>query len=297
MFSLLYGKKSIVAINFLMTNQKFYCIIINIKFFADFRPCKNIKFGSECPLDNRFDENVLKEMQPFLEEHAFIKKQDGSFQNNAKSVLVKYDGSRQMYTLLVADVENGKAGEYSELNAWLFDDSQNAKDAVAVGIDFVASLRKNMGIKIKRTASTVDVELPGISKSGSMTVTGFAKKMLDFFPPLKDEYKNHIAENGNFLYLNFFGLFLVPQIKGVLFSGNKKQIKKLFDLLKDIYVQGDRDSVNTVVAVLCAAAYEDEKAKESICEALDGDSHFLSSFINFLPVFSKNKKLKQTMIR
>ena len=183
-------------------------------------------------------------MQPFFEEHAFQKIGDGIFQNENKSVKVNYDLERQMYTLAVADIEDGAVGEYTELNAWLFDDSQNAKDAVSVGIDFVGSLRKNMGIKIKRSASAANVELPGISKSGSITVTGLAKKMLDFFPALKEEYKVHIAENGNFLYLNFFGEHLVPQVKGVLLSGNKKQVKKLFDLLKDLYVQGDKDTVN-----------------------------------------------------
>ncbi len=248
-------------------------------------------------MDNRYDSNVISEMQPFFDEHGFRQKEDGSFQNDTKSVIVKYEDDRQMYTLSVADVEDGKPGEYSELVAWLFDDSQNAKDAVAVGVDFVGSLRKHMGIKIKRSTNTSEVELPSVSKNGSMNVNGLAKKMLDFFPPLKEEYKNHIAEYGNFLYLNFFGEFLVPQIKTVLNSGNKKQIKKLFDLFKDIYVQGDKDTVNTVVAVLCAAAYQDEKTVAVVRETLADDTHFLSSFTNFLPIFSKNKKLMAALVK
>ena len=247
-------------------------------------------------MDNRYYDRVIEEMQPFFDEQGFKSEEDGSFLNDKKSVKVQYDEDRQMYALLAADVEDGNIGEYSEINAWLFDDSQNAKDASSVGIDFTASLRKSLGIKVKRAAGA-EVELPSFSKGGSVTVTGFAKKMLDFFPALKDEYKNHIAQNGNFLYLNFFGEHLVPQLKSVLTSGNKKQLKKLFDLLDDLYVKGDKDTVNTIVAVLCAAAYKDEKVTKATKEMLDGDKHFLSSFENFLPVLPKSKKLLAALVK
>lgn len=248
-------------------------------------------------MDNRYYENVIEEMQPFFDEYSFKTQEDGSFKNENKSARIAYDEARQMYTLSVADIEEGNIGEYSEINAWLFDDTQNAKDAVSVGIDFVGSLRKNMGIKIKRSSSGAEVELPTFTKGGSMTVTGFTKKMLDFFPPLKDEYKNHVAQYGNFLYLNFFGEFLVPQLKTVFLSGTKKQIKKLYDLLDDIYVKGDKDTVNAVLASLCAAAYNDDAVRSVIAEMLKEDKHFLSSFENFLPVFSKNKKLLSALVK
>ncbi len=248
-------------------------------------------------LDNRYYDRVIAEMQPFLDEQSFVPQKDGSFKNDRKSIKIEYDEPRQMYTLSAADIEEGVTGEYSEINAWLFDDSQNAKDAASVGVDFIGSLRKNMGIKIRRSASGNDIELPSVSKGGSITVTGFTKKMLDFFPVLKDEYKNHIAQNGNFLYLNFFGEFLVPQLKGVLKSGNKKQMKKLFDLLEDMYVKGDKDTVNTLVALICAAAYSDEEVLAAVRKMLEEDKHFLSSVENFLPVFSKSRKLLPVLVR
>lgn len=248
-------------------------------------------------MDNRYFDKVIEEMQPFFDELAFKVQEDGSYKNDTRLVKVEYSEPRQMYTLSAAEISDGEQGELKEINAWLFDDSQTAKDAAAVGIDFTASLRKNMGIKLKRTATGEEIELPSVSKAGSVTVTGFAKKMLDFFPSLKDEYKNHIAQNGNFLYLNFFGEHLVPHLKNVLSSGNKKQIKKLYDILEDMYVKGDRDTVNSVVAVLCAAAYNDEKATAAIKEMLDTDKHFLSSFECFMPMLAKNKKLTASLIK
>lgn len=241
-------------------------------------------------MDNRYYDRLIEEMQPFLDEQGFNKTESGYFQNKQKSIKIEYDESRQMYLLLAADIEDEKVGEYAEINAWLFDDTQNAKDAVSVGIDFTASLRKLLGIKIKRVSNT-EVELPSFSKGGSITITGFTKKMLDFFPSIKDGYKEHIAKYGNFLYLNFFGQYLVPQIITVLLSDNKKQIKKLFDLLDDLYVKGDKDTVNAIIAILCATAHKEIKAEEIIHQSLETDKHFLSSFDNFLHVFPKSKKL------
>ena len=248
-------------------------------------------------MDNRYFENVINEMRSFLDEHNFKKTEEGLYVGETKHIAVKFEDARQMYTLLVADIdEEGAASEFKEVNAWLFDDSQNAKDATAVGIDFVNSLRKEMGVKHKRAVNN-EIELPSASKSGAMTVTGFAKKMLDVFPVLKDSYKEHISIYGNFLYINFFGENLVPLMNNLFVTGTKKQIKKLYDVFEVAYVKGDKDTVNIMVALLCAASYNDEKATEAIREMLSEDSHFLASYNNFVPVFASNKKLLSALIK
>lgn len=250
-------------------------------------------------MDNRYYENVIGEMQGFFDEQAVKPTEDGCFSDGKKKIGVNYDEARQMYTLSVADFdeEQNAFGEMREINAWLFDDSQNAKDAASVGIDFTVSLRKEFGIVLKRTASGEGVELPSASKSGNMTVTGFTKKMLDVYPALKDEYKSHIAVYGNFLYINFFGEHLVQRLNETLTVGTKKQIKKLFDVFEDAYVKGDRDTVNTMVALLCAASYNNSDAEAAVRTALDGNKHFLSSYDNFIPVFAKNKKLMSALLK
>ncbi len=248
-------------------------------------------------MDNRYYENLIAEMKPFLDENGFKENENG-FLNDKKAFYVEYNEEKQTYNLFIADVnaEDNSIGEYSNVNSWLFDDSQNAKDAVSVGIDFTATLRKELGIKIKRKIDG-DIALPTASKGDSQNINGFAKKMLDVFPVLKDEYKAHISKYGNFLYLNFFGEHLVPLLSDLFENGNKKQIKKLYDVLGDFYVKGDRDTVNTIVALLCAASYKKDNVSNSIKEMLNEDSHFLSSYNNFVPVFEKNKKLIEALIK
>lgn len=248
-------------------------------------------------MDNRYYDNVISEMLPFIEENGFSAYENG-YINDAKSFNVVYDEEKQMYKLNVADIdsETKEIGEYKEINSWLFDDTQNAKDAASVGIDFTNSLRKELGLKITRKANN-QVELPTASKGDNQNISGFAKKMLDVFPVLKDEYKSHISVYGNFLYLNFFGEHLVPLLVNLFENGTKKQIKKLYDVLGDFYVKGDKDTVNTIVALLCAAAYKNENADNAIKEMLSEDSHFLSAYNNFTPVFAKNKKILNALIK
>ena len=243
-------------------------------------------------MDNRFLPEVIKEMEPLLSEQGFKAGENGEFSNDTKKVLVAYDEEKQMYRFSIADID----GDYKEISAWLFDDSQNAKDASSVGIDFAATLRKELGITAKRVGNN-NIELPSASKSGNMTVTGFAKKMLDVYPTMKEEYKEHIAVYGNFLYINFFGESLVPNLKNTFENGSKKQIKKLYDVFEDAYLKGDKDTVNILVAVLCAAAYKNENITAAIREMLEVDKHFLASFDNLLPIFHKNKKLANALIK
>ena len=246
-------------------------------------------------MDNRYYDNVIAEMKPFLDEHGFKALDDG-FANDNKKIAVVYNDEKQTYSLLVATKdEEGNFGEMSAINTWLFDDSQNAKDAESVGIDFTVSLRKELGVKLAR--KNFDVELPSATKDGALTVTGFTKKMLDVFPVLKDDYKEHIATYGNFLYINFFGEKLVPQLKNLFSNGTKKQIKKLYDVFEDSYVKGDKDTVNIMIALLAAASYNDENCKTAIEQMLADNSHFLQSYRNFAIKFPSSKKLFNALVK
>ncbi len=247
-------------------------------------------------LDNKFFENVIGEMKPFLEEHNFKTDENGRFIGETAAFAVEYNEQRQMYILKRAAVEENRVGEFDEVNSWLFDDSQTARDAEAVGIDFVNTMRDSLGIKLKR-AKVTDVDLPSADKNGALTVSGFAKKVLDVFPQFKDDYKVHIAHYGNFLYLNFYAQTLVPQIRATLTEDTKKGKKKLYELMELGYLQGDRETVNSVVALLAAAAYKDNAMKEKVLALLADDTHLQNSVSTFIPVFEKNKKLVSALIK
>lgn len=247
-------------------------------------------------MENKYFDSVLAEMQEVIKE-ANLKLEDNILKNDTKSVKIEYLEEKQLYTISVADIDGETVSEYKQISAWLFDDTQTAKDAAAVGIDFAEALRKEFGIKAERKTVNNLIDLPTAQKGVDNNVNALTKKMLDIFPALKDEYKSHVAHYGNFLYLNFFGEHLVPRMIRLFEEGTTKQIKKFYNTIVDFYVQGDNDTINTVVALLAAAAYKNDTVTAKIREMLAEDKHFLNSFNMFIPVFAKNKKLIATLIK
>ena len=178
---------------------------------------KNINFGCEFYLENKYFDSVIAEMKEIINETGL--KLDGNILSNEnKSVKIEYSEERQMYTLAVADITDGNVGEYREISSWLFDDTQTKKDAECVGMDFAETLRKEFGIASQKRSVNSLVDLHTAQKGDEANINAFTKKMLDVFPALKDEYKAHVAHYGNFLYLNFFGEHLAPATKLSLHS-------------------------------------------------------------------------------
>ena len=251
----------------------------------------NMIFGVK-KLDNKYYGSVISAMDEFLKENGFKADKDGTFKSDTKAVKVEYSEERKMFSLYLADISEGIVGEYKEKSAMLFDDTQT--DTEYVSIDFVDTLRKNLGIKAARVGGVVD--LPNASTGDTMDVSGFAKKVLDIYPPFKELYKAHIAHYGNFLYMEFFGQNFVPQICETVNSGNKKAIKKLLELCENAYITGDRDTVNIMVGCLAAAASKSEQNKAQITQMLAENNHLKLAVLNLAP-HMKGKKLSQLLVK
>jgi len=248
-------------------------------------------------VDNKYIDKVIGEIKPFFDENGYTPLENGDYKNDKNAVRVEYSDERQMYLLKFAEVgEDGNLGEFSEIEAWLFDDSQNEKDAESVGIDFTETLRQKTGIKAKRVANNA-VDLPTASKGDEMNITGFTKKILDTYPQFKETYKESVAKYGNFLYLNFFGEFIVPAVKGTILENSKKSAKKISDLVTPAYVSGDKDTVNAAVAILAAACYEDEKATSIVNEIFADNLHFKTAILSFTKVLSSKKKIREVLVK
>lgn len=242
-------------------------------------------------MDSKYFEIVLGELSEFFNENGF-KNLDGVYSDGKLKAKIEYDEGYKVFKLLTA--EEGEE-EYKVSSSYLFDETENAKDAEAVGIDFLNTLRDITGIRVKRTVDTDGIDLP-TSKSTN-NISGFTKKVLDIFPQLKELYKASVAENGKFLYMNFFAVNLVPLIKETLKSGNKKQIKKLMEMLDSGFVNGDKDTSDIALAVLAAAVYKDGELKTAAINAAESFNYLKEALIPFIPVFEKDKKLVETLVK
>lgn len=245
-------------------------------------------------MENRYYDVVIGEMKDFLDQNGF-KEQNGVFTSGTKAIKIEYDEEKQIYKLLCADVNEGEVGEYAVISSYLFDDSQTKNDAVSVGIDFVDSARKAMGIKASRKASSGEAELPSANAGNAVTVATLTAKLLANYPELKDTYKQETTAKGKYLYLDFCTTYFVPEIKKTLDSGNKKATKKLIDMLCEIFVSGDRASVNLVIALLSAAIGKDGNRFKAATDRMEDCPHLVTAINQEIAVLVKNKKLQKAL--
>ena len=241
-------------------------------------------------MENMFYDVVIEEMQEFLSQNGF-KEKDGKFLSDKSCISIKYDEARRVYTLLKAELdEEGKAGDELELSAYLFDEGHNKKDAQCVAIDFVDTLKKDLGVKTVRKNSANAVDLPTASKGDAVTVNTLTTKLLSVYPALKETYKTETAEKGKFLYLDFYMTYFVPEIKKTLESGNKKAVKKLVDMLTGLFVTGDNATSTAVIALLTSAIGKNEARFRAATEYMT-DCQNLVTCINYqITLLGKNKK-------
>ncbi len=245
-------------------------------------------------MENRYYDVVIGEMKDFLDQNGF-KEIDGVFSNGSKAIKVEYDEDKQIYKLLFAEVNEGEIGEYSVVSSYLFDEGQTKNDAVSVGIDFVDSARKAMGIKSSRRSSTGETELPTAGAGNTVTVATLTAKLLANYPELKETYKQETTAKGKYLYLDFCTTYFVPEIRKTLDSGNKKATKKLIDMLCEIFVSGDRASVNLVIALLSAAIGKSGERFKAATDRMEDCPHLVTAVNQEIAVLSKNKKLQKAL--
>lgn len=249
-------------------------------------------------MDNKCFEAVLAEMKPLLDGQKFVA--DGEiYKNDSKAVQVCFDEASKMFVLKAADVTDGEIGEFAVLSSWLFEDDQTVKDAAAVGTDFADTLRSNMGLKKTTRDTSANIALPTAEKGDAVTVTTLTQKLLAIFPEYKDDYKASVAKYGKFLYQDFFMTKFVPSIKTLLSNkaANKKPIKKLFDMLSELYVEGDGDTVDQIVAIISAAIYGSDEYIAIFKEYTEGNEHLQKSVAELLVFIKNNKKLRAALIK
>ena len=163
------------------------------------------------------------------------------------------------------------------------------KDAEAVAIDFVDTLRKNLGIKAARK-TTGAAALPTVDSS-KVTVQTLVAKLLAIYPELKEVYKSETAEKGKFLYLDFSTKYFIPAIRKSLDEKAKKNVKKLMDMLSEVFTSGDRASTNLVVMMLTAAIGTSAERFETAAARLEDCPHLITAVNNQVSVLVKDKKL------
>lgn len=243
-------------------------------------------------MENRYFDVILEEMSAFLNENGF-KEENGVYLNEKYALKIEYDETRQVYNLSIAAKGENGIGEYTNISAYLFDESQTKADAISVGIDFVDSAQKAMGIKAGYRGGAA-IDLP-TAKGENVTVSTLTAKLLANYPELKEVYKAEVDEKGKYLYLDFSARYFIPEIRKTLDEKNKKAVKKLIDMLCEMFVAGDRATTDLVIALLAGAIGKDAERFKTATEKMEECPHLITAVNNGVAVLVKNKKFAKAL--
>ena len=248
-------------------------------------------------MENHFLDILLEELAEVISSQSFELQEDGSYLNADKRFKIEFEENTMLYRLLLSQADDEP--QYVTVSSWKFNEEKGEKEARTIGKDFADTLYTKLGLNKNRRQLASGVPLPS-KKSGSKSqdVGGVCQQMLAIFPKYKDTYRDHVAANGEFLYINFFTETFVPEIRAILDGGNKKQCKKVFDALSNLYVEGDRMAQNCVAVVLTLGAIGDsDKRYENACIYLEGCPYLKSILEQLYKKYKRNNKKLKAIVK
>ena len=241
---------------------------------------------------------ITNQLDGFVAEHQFIANDAGDeYSNDKLAFRIVHDEEKKFLNLLVAQKdEEGNLGDFKVVSSWLFEESENTRDAASAGLDFLDTLKGKMGIRGVRTSRTGEVTIPKKDISNTNNMESFCAKTLAVFPQYKDEYKEHVSKYGSLLYVEFFKNTFMLKMGDLLDENNKKTLKKVFDLLSNSYCNGDRPVQNVIVGVILGGATKDNlKRHETTLKYLEDYSFLKGAYIQIYEIIKKDKKFLEIL--
>ena len=244
-------------------------------------------------------DRILEQLNGIIDTADFKANEDKTeFKNEKLAFKISHNEEKKLLILDVASVdENGEVGEYQNASSWLFENEEDLRDADSAGMDFFDTLKGKVGLKNTRINRNGEIAMPSKEKSGSSyNIEAFCAKILAIYPQLKEVYKSHITTYGTFLYVDFFKTQVVPYIEALLNENNKKNLKKVFSVLDDLYVNGDRTVQNVVVGVvLCGAVKDNEERYDIALKALADYQYLKIAFFNIINRYKSDKAFRAAL--
>lgn len=237
---------------------------------------------------------IVGQLQGIIESNEFENKGEALYQNNKLAFSIKHNTETKMLVLEVAEVgENGDVGEFTVASSWLFEQEENLRDAESAGMDFLDTLKGKMGIRGVRTARSGEVALPEKNSGNSKNIEALCAKLLAVFPQFKEDYKAHVSTYGTMLYIDFFKQTFTVKTGEMLDAKNKKQIKKLMDMLSDMYNVGDHSVQNVIVGIILGGAVRgNEERFETALSYLEDYPYLKNAFVNIKSKVNFDKRFK-----
>ncbi|NMP37604.1 MAG: hypothetical protein GX051_05700 [Clostridiales bacterium] len=152
-------------------------------------------------------------------------------------------------------------------------DNYDERDARYIIDDFTESIEKAFGSKVASKDGKSNTKLPApvskaAAKSGMLSYDAntLANRFTAIYPDLREEYKKNVETYGEFLAEEFFNEYGTKVVIDTIRENNKIKMRKLFNLLNDIYEDGTNETQSLVAVTILGAMNNDAQLIENSVE-------------------------------
>lgn len=223
---------------------------------------------------------IITELQPTTDKLDFkivipdnIEKGELPIFQRGSGAYIAYEGSKGKLRILFSDnkirllsgekeAKSEDDSDYTLLASYLMIlDEYDLKDAKSVTNEIAENLTEAYSPKkIAKRQQTVKAQATvsrSAVKNGALLYdpATLAIRLAALYPEIKDEYKNHLEKYDEFLCENFFTTVVNPLVFATIRTNNPQQMKKLFNILNEIYEDGSNE-VQDVIIVTMLSSYD-----------------------------------------
>ncbi len=177
-------------------------------------------------------------------------------------VRIEHEGDKLALFCARADESDTPDDDMRRASLSLLDlENFNEKDIKFINEDFNETFEKNFSGKALHSGKKAPTPVSRTqAKSGALSYDAntLGSRFSTIYPQLRDEYKRNVDEYGEFLAEDFFmnhGNALVAQ---TLRENQKVNMRKLFNLLNDIYENGTNDTQSLVTVTILGCTFAEE---------------------------------------
>lgn len=221
-----------------------------------------------------------------------------AFSGEKGKIRILYSDNKIRLLTASADAASEDDSDYTLSASYLLIlEEYNDKDVKSVANEITEDLNESFSpkqlAKKQQVKAQATVSRSAVKNGSSLyDATTLAMRLATIYPELKDLYKNNIETYGEFLCEDFFMKDVNPRVSATLKENNPQKIKKLFNILNEIFDDGTNE-VQDIIIVTMLSSYElDTKMHQCI---LDNASDSLVE--PFIRVYKYLKSSKAARMR
>lgn len=192
-----------------------------------------------------------------------------SYVSGGSTLRVEYAGNAIGLYYAETAPDAAQKGDFTRLSLSLFEpENAEARDVRYVAEEFSETLAAKFagGRKPQVKKMPNAVSKTAVRNGAFYDLPSFGNRFTAIYPELRAAFKANIDTYGEFLAEDFFMQYGTPLVLGIIREGDAAKMKKLFNLLNDMYENGVNDVQSLIVVTILGSMENDE---EMIAKCVD----------------------------